>query len=636
MRRPTPGRFAAGILFAAASATPLHAQATSPDRQAVAGHVPASSVRTAAGRPGPAYWQQRADYRIDATLDPATSLLSGRETITYHNNSPDSLFYIWLQVEQNICSPSSVTNQLHQPPLVFQDATFDFSCQGFAGGGTMESLTVNGKTATRTPFGTTMRVDLPEPLAPHSSAALDIKWHFTVPPYGAGRMGHDGTLYELGQWYPRVAVYDDVKGWNHEPYIGAGEFYLEYGRFDVTVTLPASYIVAATGRLLNPEQTLTAAERERLQRAVTSDTAIAIVTAAEAGKPVTRPATSGTLTWRFTADSVRDFAFAAAPDFRWDASGYDGILIHTYYRPSATLWPEANRMARHAVKYYSEQWLRYPYPHASSIEGPIEGMEYPMMTFDPSGPDRINLAWTVAHELGHQWTPMIVGSNERLYPWMDEGFNTFIDLGNAAAYFKGTPYGDSIEVHPLHLYDQHAIPGEEQPLITNPLESRDLFWTGYQKPALMMQTLRYDILGKARFDTAFRTYLKTWAFKHPTPDDFFRLMRDESGRDLDWFWEDWIYTVNRPDQAVTAISNADSRATVTLENRGTMQLPVYLRLSYADGTSETVTLPVEMWNLGPKYVYRVSGRKRVVRAELDPDMRLPDVDRGNNRLSAGG
>lgn len=636
MRRPTPGRFAAGILFAAASATPLHAQATSPDRQAVAGHVPAPSVRTAAGRPGPAYWQQRADYRIDATLDPATSLLSGRETITYHNNSPDSLFYIWLQVEQNICSPSSVTNQLHQPPLVFQDATFDFSCQGFAGGGTMESLTVNGKTATRTPFGTTMRVDLPEPLAPHSSAALDIKWHFTVPPYGAGRMGHDGTLYELGQWYPRVAVYDDVKGWNHEPYIGAGEFYLEYGRFDVTVTLPAGYIVAATGRLLNPEQTLTAAERERLQRAVTSDTAIAIVTAAEAGKPVTRPATSGTLTWRFTADSVRDFAFAAAPDFRWDASGYDGILIHTYYRPSATLWPEANRMARHAVKYYSEQWLRYPYPHASSIEGPIEGMEYPMMTFDPSGPDRINLAWTVAHELGHQWTPMIVGSNERLYPWMDEGFNTFIDLGNAAAYFKGTPYGDSIEVHPLHLYDQHAIPGEEQPLITNPLESRDLFWTGYQKPALMMQTLRYHVLGKERFDAAFRTYLRTWAFKHPTPDDFFRLMRDESGRDLDWFWHDWIYTVNRPDQAVAAISNADSGATVTLENRGTMQLPAYLRLTYADGSAETVTLPVEMWNLGPTYIYRVAGKKRVVRAEVDPDHVLPDVDRGNNRLSAGG
>jgi hypothetical protein len=632
MRCAVRGALAVALL--ASQAGLLSAQSTSPSRQLMAGHVAPSSVRTGSGRPGPGYWQQRADYQIDATLDPATSRLSGSETITYHNNSPDSLFYIWLHVEQNICAPTSVTNQLHQPPLVFQDATFDFSCQGFAGGGTMESLTVNGDTARRTAFGTTMRVDLPSPMAPHTTSEIAIKWHFTVPPYGAGRMGHDGTLYELGQWYPRVAVYDDVKGWNHEPYIGAGEFYLEYGKFDVNVTVPASYIVAATGRLLNPEETLTATQRERLARAARSDTAIAIVSAAEAGKASTRPTTKGTLTWRFTADSVRDFAFAAAPNWRWDASGYDGVLIHTYYRPSAALWPEANRMARHAVKYFSEQWMKYPYSHASSIEGPIEGMEYPMMTFDPTGPDRINMGWTVAHELGHQWTPMIVGSNERLYPWMDEGFNTFIDLGNAASYFKGTPYGDSIEVHPLHLYADHAIPGEEQPLITNPVESHDLFWTGYQKPALMMQTLRYHVLGKERFDAAYRNYLKTWAFKHPTPDDFFRLMRDESGRDLDWFWNDWVYTTNRPDQAVTAIANADSGATVTLENKGTMQLPVYLKLNYADGTSETVKLPVEMWNLGPKYVYRVAGKKRVASAEIDPEHLLPDVDRGNNTLRA--
>jgi aminopeptidase N len=229
---------------------------------------------------------------------------------------------------------------------------------------------------------------------------------------------------------------------------------------------------------------------------------------------------------------------------------------------------------------------------------------------------------------------MIVGSNERLYPWMDEGFNTFIDLGNAASYFKGTSYGDSIEVHPLHLYPDHAIAGEEQPLITNPVESHDLFWTGYQKPALMMQTLRYHVLGKERFDAAFRTYLKAWAFKHPTPDDFFRLMRDESGKDLGWFWEDWIYTTHRPDQAVTAITNADSGATVTLVNKGTMQLPVYLRLGFADGSAATVKLPVEMWNLGPAFVYRVDGKKRVVRAEVDPERLLPDVDRGNNALSA--
>ncbi len=630
MRSVVAGPVAIVLTLSILSAGGLAGQATSPDRQLTAGHVAPSSVRTAAGRPGAGYWQQRADYQITATLDPATSRLTGRETISYHNNSPDSLFYIWLHVEQNICAPQSLTNQLHQPPLVFQDATFDFSCQGFSGGGTMESLTVNGDSATRTAYGTIMRVDLARPLAPGAVAELAIAWHFSVPPYGAGRMGHDGTLYELGQWYPRVAVYDDVKGWNHEPYIGAGEFYLEYGKFDVKITLPSSYVVAATGRLLNPEETLTATERARLARAATSDTTVAIITAAEAGKPSARPTSTGTLTWRFTADSVRDFAFAAAPNFRWDASGYDGILIHTYYRPSATLWTEANRIARHAVKYFSEQWLKYPYPHASSIEGPIEGMEYPMMTFDPTGPDRLNFAWTVAHELGHQWTPMIVGSNERLYPWMDEGFNTFIDLGNAAAYFKGTPYGDSIEVHPLHLYEQHAVAGQEQPLITNPIESHDLFWTGYQKPALMMQTLRYHVLGKERFDDAFRAYLKAWAFKHPTPDDFFRLMRDRSGRDLDWYWQDWIYTTSRPDQAVTAISNADSGATVTLENKGTMQLPVFLKLTYADGSSASVTLPVEMWNLGPTYVYRVSGKKRVVKAEIDPEGVLPDVERGNN------
>ena len=620
------------MLFAVGST--VAAQSTPPALQAVAGMVPASDVRTAAGRPGPSYWQQRADYRIDVSLDPATDLVRGSETITYHNNSPDALPYLWMQVEQNICTPGSITNQLHQPPLVFQDATFDFSCQGFEGGDSLEFLGVNGIPATHTVYGTTMRVDLARPLAPHATATITARWRFKVPPYGAGRMGHDGTLYELGQWYPRMCVYDDVKGWNHEPYIGAGEFYLEYGRFDVNVTVPASYVVSATGRLLDPLETLTATERARLARARTSDTAIAIISADEAGTPRTRPTMHGTLTWRFAADSVRDFAIAAAPNFRWDASGYDGILIHTYYRPTATLWTEANKMARHAVKYYSEQWLKYPYPHASAIEGPIEGMEYPMMTFDPSGPDRLDLAWTVAHELGHQWTPMLVGSNERLYPWMDEGFNTFIDLGNAARYFAGTAYGDSIEVHPLHLYPLHAIQGSEQPLITNPVESRDLFWTGYQKPALMMQTLRYHVLGTSRFDPAFRDYLKTWEFKHPTPADFFRLMRDESGMDLGWFWHDWIYTVDRPDQAVTAITNADSGSSVTLENKGTMQLPMYLKLSYADGTTEAVTLPVEMWNLGPRYVYRVARGKRVVKAEIDPGSSLPDTDRSNNILTA--
>ncbi len=595
-----------------------------------------NTIRTGSGRPGPAYWQQRVDYRIRATLDPDRQELSGRETIHYVNRSPDRLSYLWLHLEQNICEPGSVTNQLDQPPLVFLGSTFDFSCKGGRGGLALESLTSLGRPLDHRIYGTTMRVELPRPLVSGAAVDLDLAWRFVVPESGAGRMGRDGMLYELGQWYPRVAVYDDVRGWNHEPYIGAGEFYLEYGSFDVALTVPAGYTVAATGTLLNPLEVLTPVQRARLVQARRSDTAIAIITADEAGHPArSRPRQTGTLTWRFRADSVRDFAFAAAPNFRWDASAWKGILVHTYYRPSAALWTEANRMVREAVKYYSEQWYHYPYAHISSIEGPIEGMEYPMMTFDPSGPARIDLQWVLAHELGHQWVPMIVGSNERLYPWMDEGFNTFIDLANAALYFKGTPYGDSIEVHPLHLYRDHAIPGLEQPLINRPVEVHDLFWGGYQKPALMLQTLRYKVLGKERFDGAFREYLRTWAFRHPTPADFFRLMRDHSGQELDWFWRAWVYTTARLDQAVDSVVTRDEVVEIHLSNRGTMVMPVDLAITLRDAAGKvelrTVALPVDLWNLGPRFVYRLRTEGTVQTVEIDPDSDLPDIDRGNNR-----
>ena len=632
-----PRRLAAVIVFSLSFAATASAQSPTPaDRVSPfrALDLPAPTLlRTGSGRPGRAYWQQRVDYRIRATLDPARQQLSGRETIHYVNHSPEALPYLWLFLEQNICAPGSVTNQLDQPALVFLGSIFDFSCKGFSGGLALEHVRVGLHEVPTAVFGTTMRVDLPRPLAPGQVIDLDIGWRFTVPDYGAGRMGHDGSLYELGQWYPRMAVYDDVRGWNHEPYIGGGEFYLEYGRFDVALTVPADYVVGATGVLLNPEQVLTAAQRARLARARRSSEPVAIISADEAGQAArTRPTTRGTLTWRFAADSVRDFAFGAAPDFRWDASSYRRTLVHTLYRPSAPEWEEANRIVRDAVQYYSEQWYPYPYPHITSIEGPIEGMEYPMITFDPRSPSREERQWVLAHELGHQWVPMIVGSNERLYPWMDEGFNTFIDLGNAARYFKGTPYGDSIEIHPLHLYPDHAIPGKEEPLIWRPVESHDLFWTGYQKPALMMQTLRYEVLGKERFDHAFRTYLRAWAYKHPTPADFFRVMRDASGMDLDFFWRDWIYTTARLDQAVDSVGRVDDDQKVFLSNRGTMTLPLEMELTYADGTTERVRLPVEMWNLGPAFAYRVRGGKQVTGVVVDPRGVLPDTDRANNRL----
>jgi hypothetical protein len=591
-----------------------------------------NSVRAGSGRPGAGYWQQQADYRIEATLDTAANELRGHEVITYHNRSPDALPYLWLHVEQNMCAPGSVTSLLDQPPLVFLGSVFDFSCQGFAGGMTLDSVSVGGQPMRPAVFGTTMRIDLAAPLAAGATTDLQITWRFKIPPYGGGRMGRDGRLYELGQWYPRMAVYDDLRGWNHEPYIGAGEFYLEYGRFDVALTVPASFVVAATGTLANPDQVLSAAQRERLARARTSSEPVAVITKAEAGHPVQGGLSrASTLTWRFSADSVRDFAFAASPDFQWDASGWDGVLIQTFYRPSATLWAESNRMTQQALRYYSAQWYRYPWPQFTSVEGPIEGMEYPMITFDPAGPTREDVGWVLAHELGHQWVPMIVGSNERLYPWMDEGFNTFIDLGNAARYFKGTAYGDSIEAHPLHLYKQHAVPGSEQPLILRPVEVTDLFWGGYQKPALMMQLLRYEVLGPERFDAAFRQYLAAWAFRHPSPADFFRLMRDASGMDLDWFWREWVLTTTQLDQAVdSVVAGTGGTTSVHLSSLGSMVMPAELRLTYVDGTSEVVRLPVEMWNLGPHFTYRVHGRPGVKRAELDPRQALPDVDRANN------
>ena len=590
-----------------------------------------NAVRAADGRPGPDYWQQRADYEISATLDPTTQVLTGRETIRYTNHSPQALPYVWVLLEQNICDAASITNQLNQPALVFGETAFDFSCMGFEGGVTLEHVRSAGVDLVHTVYGTTMRVELPAPLLPGGIVPLEIGWHFRVPEMGAGRMGRDGTLYEIAWWYPRMAVYDDVRGWNHEPYIGAGEFYLEYGRFDVSIDLPAEYVVAATGVLQNPTDVLTAAQRERLARAVESSTPVAVIAAGEVGLPQTRPTREGMLTWRFEAESVRDFAFAAAPNFRWDAVGWDGILIQSLYRPGAAGWEEGIRMAEHAIRHFSERLYPYPYPHATTIEGPIAGMEYPMLTF-VAGTDRENLHFTLMHEFGHEWYPMLVGSNERLYPWMDEGFNMFIDIEATENYFRGTPYGDTYAQGPVEAYPQHAIPGLEQPLSTPPAESRDLWWTAYTKPGLMLHLLRTEVLGKERFDAAFRAYTDAWAFKHPTPADFFRVMRNETGMDLDWFWRGWIYTTARLDQAVDSVTNGADGPEIHLTNRGKMVMPAELAITFGDGSRETVRLPVEMWNLGSRFTYRVRGTGGMPTAvELDPRAVYPDVDRVNNR-----
>jgi len=328
---------------------------------------------------------------------------------------------------------------------------------------------------------------------------------------------------------------------------------------------------------------------------------------------------------------VRDFAWAASPDFRWDASAWNGVLIQTFYRPSATPWEEANRMAWFTIKHFSETWGTYPWPHATTVEGLVEGMEYPMLTFVPSIATREDQYWVLTHEFGHEWFPMMVGSDERRYPWMDEGFNTFIDYGSAEGYFKGSAYGDTVRRELLADYRISAVPWSEQPLITKPVESRDLAWTAYQKPALMLTVLRDAVLGKETFERALREYVRRWTFKHPQPADFFRTFENVSGRDLDWFWRGWVYTTARLDQAIDSVTATGDTTLVFLSNRGQMVLPVTLELRSADGSSETRDLPIEMWNLGSRFTARVATAKSVVGVVVDPREIYPDVDRANNR-----
>ena len=590
-------------------------------------------VRSSSGGPGPEYWQQRADYTIQATLDIATNVITGTARIHYVNNSPDSLGFVWVQLDQNLAAPTSVAHILNQPPLKFAGGlVFDFSPKGFVGGITVSRFASGGRELARTVTGTMMRVDLATPLPPGGSIDFDAAWRFPIPPYGAGRMGRVGSrFYEIAQWYPRLAVYDDVRGWNTLPYIGSGEFYLEYGDFDVTLTLPAGYVLAATGTMMNPTEVWTSEQRARLERAKTAEERVQIITKAEAVANGARRV-SGTKTWRVAAQNVRDVAWAAGADLRWDASGWNGILIQTFYHPTAAPWEEANRMMRSAMRHFSETWGPYPWPQFSTVEGLIEGMEYPMITFCPSLEKREDQFWVLMHELGHQWFPMMVGNDERRYPWMDEGFNTFIDYGAAEEYFAGTAYADTVRRELLAAYRLAGVPGVEQPMITKPVEVRELYWGAYQKPALMLTLLRDAVLGQDEFQRAMREFVRRWAFKHPQPADFFRTVADVTGTDLDWFWRNWVYTTARLDQAVDSVGAARNDTTyIFLSNRGQMVLPVTLQLRFADGTSESRGLPIDMWNLGSRFVARFATAKPVVGVVVDPLAIYPDVDRANNR-----
>jgi hypothetical protein len=602
-------------------------------------------TRGASGAPGPSYWQQRADYVIRASLDTATKTVTGEERVTYTNHSPDTLRYLWFQVDQNLFTPDSRGSYLFAQESRFGTA-------GASGGVTLtkvsQTATPAGPKRAAQPAaalkylvnGTMMQVDLARPLPPGGRQVLELAWSFPFGPNG-NRMGIqqiDGDyIYEVAQWYPRLAVYDDVHGWNTDQYYGQGEFYLEYGSFDVKLTVPAGMIVAATGVLQNSAEVLSATQRARVSRARSSDTTIVIWSPEDQAAASSNPSSNnGTRTWHFTADSVRDFAWAAARHFIWDAVGVNGgkTLAMSFYPPSAQpIWKNATRYAKLAIERYSAQWAPFPYPTASNVNGVEGGMEYPMIVFVRAA-DTLGLYRVTDHEFGHTWFPMVVGSNERRYGWMDEGFNSFMNHYNWPKQFPEVPL-------PMHrgtvqMYLMTAGSGSEQPIMTaaDQLAGPNAVHASYNKPALGLVLLRERLTSPERFDPVFREYIRRWSYKHPTPADFFRTMEDGLGEDLSWFWRSWFYTTETLDQAADSIVvSRDSvtgspRSSIYLRMAQPMPMPVELEVRTREGTSSRLKLPVEVWFGGTRYAALVPGE--IVGVTIDPDGAYPDVNRANN------
>ncbi len=614
-----------------------------------------NDYRAADGRPGPAYWQQGADYRIEAALDTAAHRVTGTVTLSYTNNSPLPLSYLWFQLEQNLFSRTSRGAELTPPDARFAGAFDD-------GGYRLGEVTVAQSGTRYAPVpavdDTRMRVDLREPLAANGGQlTVTIPYSFVIPEYGADRMGRfearRGTIYEVAQWYPRIAVYDDVNGWNALPYIGQGEFYLEYGSFDVQVTVPSNMTVVGSGALQNPDDVWTGEQRQRLEQAAASDAVVRVVPQTEVG----RARRGATTTWRFRIENSRDFAWAASASFMLDAASVENhagqrVLVMSAYPqegvstdPENPGWERATEFNRHTIGFYSDAWFPYPYPAAVSVAGVVAGMEYPGLQFSSVESRGFDLFGVIDHELGHNWFPMIVGSDERRHAWMDEGFNTFQnDLSNRdyfdthadQAAFGG---GRAAESQFVQLGGSTMISmmmrsplGADQIVDTPPdqMRAQAVGVLAYFKPGKGLHILRNHVLGEERFTRAFREYVSRWAFRHPQPADFFRTMEDVSGEDLDWFWREWFYTTGTYDAAVAEVTPGEGGTVIAVENRGALVFPVDLLVTFDDGATERVRIPVEAFYTTDRATAGVAGSRRVTGVTLDPDGDLPDVDRTND------
>lgn len=592
-------------------------------------------TRSETGAPGARYWQNRVRYSIEANVAPDSLRLSGRERVTFVNNSPDALRFVVVNLYQNLFR--QVTGGLNLTRVAAQGQTLSRLQpaqieQNLAAVNVVPGWYENG---------TLGRIYLPRAIASGDSATFEFEWNFRIPPSTAPRTGFEdalgGRVLQVAQWYPQIAVYDDVFGLDATPYVGLGEFYLDYGDFDYSITAPAGWLVAGTGTLQNPDQVLTPEVRQRLAQAMQTDSPVRVVGQQNIGRG-TLQGTNGRVTWRYSARDVRDVAFASSNRYYWDATrgaipqaggGVRHIPVYTFYRPGAPFWDNAIRHADQSIEFLSREQVPYIYPQITVTEGPVYGMEYPMIVFVGRPATEKGLYEVVAHEVGHEWMPMMVGQDEAFAAWMDEGINTYQEALAFNDYWRGTDHW----VEPRNYYLAVAGTRGDVPLMrhADQFDDQQTGIAGYYKPGTVIRSLR-AVLGDSVFHAAMRTYLREWNLKHPYPWDFFNTFERVSGRNLDWFFNPWFFTNATLDLALGTVTPGAGTVAVTVRDRGQVPAPALLVVT-TDAGVVRYTVPVERF-LNPSntrsVTVNVPVQGRVTRVEIDPEQLFPDVERNNN------
>ena len=619
-----------------------------------------AQTRTPDGRPGPRYWQNTAAYTLDARLDAATMTLTGRGTVAYRNASPDTLAFLVLSLRQNVHAAGVPRNR---PVAV-------------TGGLTLGRLAVDGRDAAETGGlpepgqyridGTVLTLRPAAPVLPGATVTLAAEWAYPVPPAaGAFRQGQDGEVVYLGYWYPQMAVYDDVDGWHTDPYLGMAEHYMGYADYDVSLDVPAGWLVRGTGTLANPDEVLTPETRRRLAQAMETDAVVHVVTEAERGRATLADA-RGRAVWRWRAESVRDFALSTSAAYVWDATHATvdqtrGLLpgaparvaIHTLYRPGTAAWARSAEFERASIEHLSRLVMPYPYPAMSAVEGLISGgMEYPMMTLVGGPRTDQSLFSVIYHETSHMWFPMIVGSNETAFTWMDEGLTSYdqnwgitdtfdgsspdyprVDAWarGRQAHFRLAGTGEAVE--PMRHNDRFPV-GSGSPQV-DPVGGSARTIASYSTPAVMLHALE-TLVGRDRFLAAYRDYARTWAFKHPTPGDFFGRIEAGLGEDLDWLWTPQLFETWTVDHAVGDVAPGPDGLRVVVRDLGLAPFPAAVAVTYADGRTERRTVPVETWLGGATEATLTFPAGVPSRVEIDGASAVLDVDLSNNVRLPGG